>query len=176
MSFSRAERHLLPGLADVLVPAGDGMLSASQAGVADQGLDASLIARVRGGDERAADLLVRRYLSDVYAVTSRVLLDGDLAQDAAQEAYARAWSRWRQVSELTDPRAWVARVGYNLVISQWRRAGAALRTLVRHGPPPPEPEPDPGLADTVAALRRLPEAQRRALAHRRLQGRPQADL
>jgi RNA polymerase sigma-70 factor (ECF subfamily) len=85
------------------------------------------------------------------------------AQDAAQEACARAWSRWRHVSALDDPRAWVVRVGYNLVISRWRRAGAALRTMVRHGPPGPVPEPDPSLADTVAALRRLPEAQRRAL-------------
>jgi RNA polymerase sigma-70 factor, ECF subfamily len=55
-------------------------------------------------------------------------------------------------------------VGYHLVISRWRRAAAAVRTLVRHGPPAPVPEPDPGLADTVAALRRLPEPQRRALA------------
>jgi RNA polymerase sigma-70 factor (ECF subfamily) len=85
------------------------------------------------------------------------------AQDAAQEAYARAFIRWRQVSEANDPRAWVARVGYHLVINRWRRAGAAARALVRHGPPPSVPEPDPGLADTVAALRRLPEAQRRAL-------------
>jgi RNA polymerase sigma-70 factor (ECF subfamily) len=86
------------------------------------------------------------------------------AQDAAQEAFARAWSRWSQVSALDDPRAWVTRVGYNLVISRWRRVAAAARTLVRHGPPAPEPEPDPGLTDTVAALRGLPEPQRRALA------------
>src|SRR5574342_56577 len=66
------------------------------------------------------------------------------AQDAAQEAFARAWSRWRDGSELGDPRAWVARVGYRLVISRWRRTRAAARTLVRHGPPPPVPEPDPG--------------------------------
>jgi RNA polymerase sigma-70 factor (ECF subfamily) len=86
------------------------------------------------------------------------------AQDAAQEAFARAWSHWREVSAMGDPRAWVARVGYRLVVSRFRRIAAAARTLVRHGPPPPVPEPDPGLADTVAALRGLPEAQRRALA------------
>jgi RNA polymerase sigma-70 factor (ECF subfamily) len=86
------------------------------------------------------------------------------AQDAAQEAFARAWARWSQISTVDDPRAWVARVGYNLVISRWRRVAAAARTLARHGPPLPVPEPDPGLADTVAALRRLPEPQRRALA------------
>jgi RNA polymerase sigma-70 factor (ECF subfamily) len=86
------------------------------------------------------------------------------AQDAAQEAYARAWTRWRHVAKMDDPRAWVARVGYNLVISRWRRARTAAKSLVRHGPPAPVPEPDAGLADTVAALRRLPVAQRKALA------------
>jgi RNA polymerase sigma-70 factor, ECF subfamily len=110
--------------------------------------------------------------SDFYRATYASLVaqlyaycgDRGEAQDAAQEAYARAWSRWHQVSAMADPRAWVVRVGYHLVISRWRRAAAAVRTLVRHGPPAPVPEPDPGLADTVAALRRLPEPQRRALA------------
>src|SRR5262245_15808045 len=33
---------------------------------------------------------------------------GDLAeaQDAAQEAYTRAWQRWAQVSACADPEAW----------------------------------------------------------------------
>ena len=57
----------------------------------------------------------------------------------------------------------MARVGYRLVISRWRRVRTAAKTLARHGPPAPVPEPDPGLTDTVNALRALPEPQRRAL-------------
>jgi hypothetical protein len=45
MTFDQDERSLLAALADVLIPAGDGMPSASQAGVADQWLDAVLTAR-----------------------------------------------------------------------------------------------------------------------------------
>ena len=39
MSFDADQRALLAGLADVLIPAGDGFPSASQAGVATEGLD-----------------------------------------------------------------------------------------------------------------------------------------
>jgi len=45
MSFDSGERELLAGLADVLIPAGDGMPSASGADVAGRWLDAVLAAR-----------------------------------------------------------------------------------------------------------------------------------
>jgi RNA polymerase sigma-70 factor (ECF subfamily) len=98
-------------------------------------------------------------------VAQLVAFTADLgeAQDAAQEAYVRAWQRWRRIREYDDPRAWVSRVGHHLVISKWRRARVALTSWTRHGPPAPPPEPDPGTADLVAALKQLPEAQRRAL-------------
>jgi hypothetical protein len=44
-AFNRQERELLAALADVLIPAGNDMPSASQAGVADVWLDAVLAAR-----------------------------------------------------------------------------------------------------------------------------------
>jgi RNA polymerase sigma-70 factor (ECF subfamily) len=98
-------------------------------------------------------------------VAQLLVYTGDLgeAQDAAQEAYVRAWQRWRRISAYDDPRAWVSRVGHHLVISRWRRARVALTTWTRHGPPTPPPEPDSATTDLIAALRRLPEAQRRAL-------------
>jgi hypothetical protein len=45
MSLNQSERELLAGLADVLIPASAELPSASEAGVADQGLDAVLTAR-----------------------------------------------------------------------------------------------------------------------------------
>ena len=44
MNFDPGMRAVLAGLADVLIPAGDGMASASAAGVAEQGLDQVLAA------------------------------------------------------------------------------------------------------------------------------------
>ena len=44
MNFDPAQRAVLAGLADVLIPAGDGMPAASAADVAEQGLDQVLAA------------------------------------------------------------------------------------------------------------------------------------
>jgi RNA polymerase sigma-70 factor (ECF subfamily) len=49
---------------------------------------------------------VRRVTGYLYAVTgSRAE-----AEDAAQEAFARAWQHWPRVSGYADPEAWVRRV------------------------------------------------------------------
>lgn len=46
--------------------------------------------------------------------------DREEAVDIAQEALARAYERWRTVSQLDRPGAWLQRVAGNLAIS-WRR-------------------------------------------------------
>jgi RNA polymerase sigma-70 factor (ECF subfamily) len=98
-------------------------------------------------------------------VAQLIIYTGDLgeAQDAAQEVYVRAWLRWRRLSTYDDPRAWVSRVGHNLVISRWRRARVAMATWTRHGPPAAPAEPDGATLDLISALKQLPEPQRRAL-------------
>ena len=45
MTFDEDERAILASLADVLIPAGDGFPSASEAGVAGEGLDQVLAFR-----------------------------------------------------------------------------------------------------------------------------------
>jgi RNA polymerase sigma-70 factor (ECF subfamily) len=111
-------------------------------------------------------------------VAQLVAYTGDVgeAQDVAQEAYVRAWQHWDRISEFDDPRAWVSRVGYNLAISRWRRTRAAVASWTRHGPPEPPMEPDPTTTDLVAALKRLPEPQRRALVMYHLGGFSVADI
>ena len=56
ISLDAAARAALAGLADVLIPAGDGFPSASEAGAADEGLDLVLAARpdLAEGVERLA--------------------------------------------------------------------------------------------------------------------------
>ncbi len=65
-----------------------------------------------------------RLCRDEYASLTRTayLITGDReeAVDIAQEALARAYERWRVVSELDRPGAWLQRVAGNLAIS-WRR-------------------------------------------------------
>lgn len=93
------------------------------------------------------------------------LLTGDLgeAQDAVQEAFARAWQHWSTVREADSPEAWVRTVARRLAVSRWRRLRNSSEAWRRHGPPPDELPANPDHVAIVAALRQLPVAQRTAI-------------
>jgi RNA polymerase sigma-70 factor (ECF subfamily) len=114
----------------------------------------------------------QRLLGYVYVVT------GDLAeaQDAAQEAYVRAWQRWATVGRYEDPEAWVRMVATRIAVSRWRSLRSRARAHLRHGPGDPVPEHGPDTVDIVTAMRRLPQEQRTALTLYYLLGLPVADV
>ena len=90
--------------------------------------------------------------------------DRQEAQDVVQEAFCRAYSRWRTVSRYDDPVAWIRRVAWNLAVSRWRRTRTALRFLRRQrGDEVLLDGPGPDRVALVAALATLPAAQRRAV-------------
>jgi RNA polymerase sigma-70 factor (ECF subfamily) len=106
------------------------------------------------------------YLGTVRRVTAQIIaLLGDAAEaeDAVQEAYARAWQRWDSVSKMDDPAAWVRVVAYRIKVSTWRSAVRRVAAYRRHGPPPDVPDLSPDSVALVTALRQIPEAQRRAI-------------
>ncbi len=83
------------------------------------------------------------------------------AQEAVQEAYARALGKWDKVSAYDEPLAWIRTVAYRISVSRWRKA----RRLVFGGPEDGEGVPAPleNHVALVAALQQLPAAQREAL-------------
>jgi RNA polymerase sigma-70 factor (ECF subfamily) len=99
------------------------------------------------------------------------LFTGNLqdSQDAAQETLFRAWRDWEHVGRLEDPQAWARHVLHNILVSRWRRARTRrVRSgseRSREGLPT-----DVGHLDVVAALRRLPANQRRAIVLRTIVG------
>lgn len=118
------------------------------------------------------DATWKRTVACAYAVT------GDLgtAEEGAQEAYTRAWPRWSKLSTYDDPGAWVRQVATRQAISGWRRRRTARNFLARSRPPEPSRAPDENTVALVAALRQLPEAQRRALVLHHLAGLSVADI
>lgn len=101
----------------------------------------------------------KRLVATVYAVT------GDLgeAEDAVQEAYARAWERWERLAREGDPMPWVRTVAMRLAVSSWRRARNRMRAQFRHGPAPDVPGMSADHVALVAALRELSADQRQAV-------------
>jgi RNA polymerase sigma-70 factor (ECF subfamily) len=87
------------------------------------------------------------------------------AEDAVQEALARAWERSERGEHIVSLKAWVTRVALNLVRSGFRRVIAERRARERLGrreesrPNPPGAE---ALVDLERALFRLPRRQREA--------------
>ncbi|MFI7608570.1 SigE family RNA polymerase sigma factor [Micromonospora sp. NPDC049366] len=98
-------------------------------------------------------------------VTVLYALGGDLAeaQDAAQEAYVRAWQRWTKISGYGDPEAWVRTVGYRLLVNRWRKMRNGLAAYRRQGGDVSVGPPSENTVALVTALRRLPEEQRQAI-------------
>lgn len=115
---------------------------------------------------------VRRLTSAVFAMT------GDLgeAEDAVQEAYARAWERWGALTADGNPEPWVRTVAMRLAVSSWRRARNRLRAHFRHGPPPAVPELAPDHVALVTALRSLRPDQRTAIVLHYLLDLPVAEV
>ena len=92
-------------------------------------------------------------------------MTGDLseAQDCVQEAFARAWQRWDRLDGYDAPEAWVRTVAWRLAVSRFRRIGAGVRALRRYGAAADVPELSTDRVALVAALARIPAAQRRAV-------------
>jgi RNA polymerase sigma-70 factor, ECF subfamily len=109
---------------------------------------------------------VRRVISYLHAVTgSRAE-----AEDAAQEAFARAWQRWDKVSGYADPEAWVRTVGYRVSVTAWRKSRTRAAAHRRHGAPEDEPGLSPDYLAIIAALKQISPDQRRAIVLYHLTG------
>lgn len=89
-----------------------------------------------------------------------------LAEDAVQEALARAWERSERGEHIESLRAWVSVVATNLLRSAFRRllveARATGRLKDRLGHPTGSSASDDRL-DVVRAIRRLPDRQRQVV-------------
>jgi RNA polymerase sigma-70 factor (ECF subfamily) len=90
----------------------------------------------------------------------------DQAADALQEAYTRAWQRWRRVSRLDNPEAWVRTVAWRVAVSQHRRtivAADKMRRLFKPADAIDQPVRSDEVLDIREALGQLSPEHRRAL-------------
>ena len=118
--------------------------------------------------EPSFDEFVRSASSDLVGVLTVAVGDRWVAEDLAQEAFARAWRQWSSVQAMDSPTAWVRRVAFNLSASRWRRRAASRRASSRHGPVSDRADlPDAAEAVAVrAAIVTLPPKQRAVVACR----------
>ncbi len=99
----------------------------------------------------------------VYSGLVLAVRDRDLAREAANEAFARAWVRRARVLRMEHPRAWVAKVGFNYALKRLK----AREVPVEAPAAPQEAAIDPGreveLRDQLRALLAVLSPQERAV-------------
>ena len=91
--------------------------------------------------------------------------DREVAADCVQDAFMRAFARWRRVSRLDDPPAWIRHVAVNRLHDHFRKTTSGKRAVTRLESEviPTSPEPElPSDAEHLLAI--LPPQQRIAAA------------
>ncbi len=87
----------------------------------DAAPDGSLIAAAQQGSVQAYGALVGRYRQGVVGVVYRMCGDPQLAEEAAQEAFLRAWQHLPGYDPRFSFRAWVYRIAINAALDALRR-------------------------------------------------------
>ena len=135
------------------------------------------------GDPQAPRELVERHQTELYRYAFAVLRDREAAEDAVQAAFERALSALGRYPEERlrgmRLRAWLYRVTLNVVLNALRRNRQETpedpgKLSEIAGVVPGERREE--TMDVLAALRRLPEQQRTAMALRYLQDLPYAEI
>jgi RNA polymerase sigma factor (sigma-70 family) len=115
--------------------------------------------------------LVERESRGLVAAVTAIVGDRDRAEEIVQDAFERCYRRWRRVSQLDRPGAWVRRVAINAAISSRRRSATERRAVERLGArveAAPSVDPLDALGDAAlwSAVRALPGEQAAAVALR----------
>jgi len=124
-----------------------------------------LLAAIRGGDRTAAEELVERTYSAVFASLYRLCGDRDMAADLTQETYRKAWEALSGFDGRSQFFTWLYRIAYTTFLNAIRRP---RRMTSLDAPDAPEMRDDAPSADQLlsdeenatrlrAAVLKLPE-------------------
>jgi RNA polymerase sigma-70 factor, ECF subfamily len=83
--------------------------------------EADLVALAQQGDRAAFGSLVSQHRRGVINVINRLCGDSELAEDAAQEAFIRAWKNIHRYKPRSPFRNWVYRIATNAALDVLRR-------------------------------------------------------
>jgi RNA polymerase sigma-70 factor (ECF subfamily) len=139
--------------------------------------ETSLIEQAQQGDRNAYGELVRRHYQGVVLVVVRMCGDPGLAEDAAQEAFMRAWLNLASFKPGGSLRNWLYRIAINAALDVLRRKPEeTLEDEQAARMPDPAEEPEKVLIEKEQAamihqaVRSLPEAARAVLVLREYGG------
>ena len=137
--------------------------------------DQDLVSASLRGDRRAFGELVNRYREGAVAVVYRMTGDSHLAEEAAQEAFIRAWQRLYSYKPQFPFRSWIFGIAVHTALDVLRSAPKEekldqLTLEARGGNPEAEQEAKDRRALVQRAVLALPPASRAVLILREYEG------
>jgi RNA polymerase sigma-70 factor, ECF subfamily len=103
----------------------------------------NLVAQAQRGDTSAFGELVRLHRAGVVSVVYRLCGDANLAEEAAQEAFLRAWLNLNKYQQQYAFRSWVYRIAVNAALDVLRRERRLVGIDEAGGEKLPLPGPGP---------------------------------
>ena len=140
--------------------------------------DDRLVALVRDGHDPAFSALVDRYRGELERYSARIVGESR-AEDVVQQAFLNAHTAMTSTDSDITLRPWLYRIAHNAGLNVLRagRSEAELdERLAAAGGVEADVESRERLREALAAISRLPEPQRDALALRALQGRSHVEI
>ncbi len=136
--------------------------------------EGELLAAYRSGDREAANLLVERTYTAVYAALFRLTGgDRDLAADLTQETYRRAWQALPRFEGRSRLATWLYRIAYTTFLNHVRKPRPLpLPEEDRAEPVADDPDPEESVASRAldrrlrAYVLQLPDKLRYAITAR----------
>jgi RNA polymerase sigma-70 factor, ECF subfamily len=142
--------------------------------------DPYLVKRFTEGDASAFSELVHRYQGQIYNLCRYMLSDPDLAQDAAQDTFLKAYHRLKDFRGDCAFYSWLYRIAVNTCLDAKRKSHQPPDHIDPAPPLEEIPSPAP-LADRLyqsketshaiqAALQKLPDSLRSAIVLKEIEG------
>ena len=145
--------------------------------ISTQTNESELVSKAQNGDRNAFSELVHTHSQGVLNVVYRMCGNGDLAEDAAQEAFIQAWLRLSSYKEKASFRSWLYRIAVNTAIDMLRKEKRILPNTIEDlnvGDSRPGPEAMLASSERTELIREavltLPNASRAVLVLREYEG------
>jgi RNA polymerase sigma-70 factor (ECF subfamily) len=147
-------------------------------------VDVEVATRFRDGDPEAVRAVYREYGRLVYAVAYKTLGDRDLAEEATQQTFVRAWQAAQTFDPSRELGPWLATIARRTAIDVFRRESRRAHVpLEELGPSeravvtlPVDIDRSFAIWEVRRALGELPEEERRLVALQHLEGFTQGEI
>jgi RNA polymerase sigma-70 factor (ECF subfamily) len=145
-------------------------------------METSTLIAFRRRDASAVRALYREYGHLVYAVAHRFLGRHDLAEDAVQQTFVRAWQSADRIDVNRDPAPWLATIAKHAAIDIYRREARRPTTPLTestgrdHATAPVAPETLDAMWHVRRAIDTLPHDEATVVRLQHLDGLTQAEI